>query len=376
MTKILIIEDEASLREDLLDLLEGEGFEVTGAADGQAGVDLARSWQPDLIICDVLMPGLDGYGVLETLRQDETMALIPFIFLTAKGTGPDLRQGMTLGADDYLIKPYKQSELLAAIATRLHKHTSILQLQEKIESLESTSLLQEDFLATTSENIRGPLTNIAMAVKMLRTVPNRDAQQRYLDLLQVESSREVKLIDDLLDLQRLENHNYIPRLQPVTLQNWLPVVAEPLRIQAQARQQQLHIVVPPYLPALLFDSASLQRVLVELLLNACKYTAPGGSLSLEVRRELSGDSAATTHFVISNQAELPEDVLPKLFDPFYRVPGGDRWHQGGSGLGLALVKRLVDVQSGTLNIKCQPGWLQVQVSFDAEVAPPSVVARA
>lgn len=374
MTKILIIEDEASLREDLLDLLEGEGFEATGAAEGQAGIDLARSWQPDLIICDVLMPGIDGYGVLETLRQDQSMALIPFIFLTAKGTGPDLRQGMTLGADDYLVKPYKQSELLAAIATRLHKHDSILQLQEKIESLESTSLLQEDFLATTSENIRGPLTNIAMAVKMLRTVPNRDAQQRYLDLLQVESSREVKLIDDLLDLQRLENHNYIPRLQPISLQTWVPVVVEPLRLQAQARQQQLHIVVPPYLPALLFDGASLQRVVVELLLNACKYTAPGGSISLEVRRELSGDSAATTYFVISNQAELPEDVLPKLFDPFYRVPGGDRWHQGGSGLGLALVKRLVDVQSGTLNIKCQPGWIQVWIGFDAEVAPPVVVA--
>ncbi|AFZ16888.1 putative bifunctional diguanylate cyclase/phosphodiesterase [Allocoleopsis franciscana] len=127
MYKILVIEDERSIRINLLKLLSAEGFQAIGAENGSRGVQLARSEQPDLIICDILMPILDGYGVLKVLQQDPTTASIPFIFLTAKADRADWRQAMTLGADDYLTKPFTRAELLEAIATRLQKKASLAQ---------------------------------------------------------------------------------------------------------------------------------------------------------------------------------------------------------------------------------------------------------
>ena len=119
MKKILIIEDQAPMRRNLSLMLKMEGFEVLAAENGRAGLDLAQREKPDLILCDVMMPELDGYGVLEKLRADPATATIPFIFLTARGDKPDIRQGMNLGADDYLTKPAPRAEVLAAIAARL-----------------------------------------------------------------------------------------------------------------------------------------------------------------------------------------------------------------------------------------------------------------
>jgi DNA-binding NarL/FixJ family response regulator len=119
MTRILIIEDEPRMRKNMATVLKMEGFEVVTAPDGRAGVDAAKREQPALILCDVMMPELDGFGVLRALQADAKLARIPFIFLTAKGEKADLRQGMNLGADDYLTKPADIDDLLAAIQTRL-----------------------------------------------------------------------------------------------------------------------------------------------------------------------------------------------------------------------------------------------------------------
>jgi diguanylate cyclase len=125
MYKILVIEDERVIRNNLLKLLSAEGFESIGAENGNQGLQLAQSEQPDLIICDILMPGLDGYEVLKALQQNPKTASIPFIFLTAKAERSDWRQGMNLGADDYLTKPFTRAELLAAITSRLQKKVSL-----------------------------------------------------------------------------------------------------------------------------------------------------------------------------------------------------------------------------------------------------------
>ncbi|MEH2025163.1 EAL domain-containing response regulator [Nostoc sp.] len=125
MPTILIIEDEEAVRENILDLLEAEDFETLAAANGRIGVDLAISEVPDLILCDVMMPEIDGYGVLTALRQDPSTAIIPFIFLTAKSAKSDFRQGMDMGADDYITKPFTRAELLSAIINRLQKHATL-----------------------------------------------------------------------------------------------------------------------------------------------------------------------------------------------------------------------------------------------------------
>ena len=117
--KILVIEDEPEMRRNLVSILRLEKFQPIAAENGRMGVEAARREKPDLILCDVMMPELDGHGVLAALRADPGMAAIPFIFLTAKGEKPDIRAGMNLGADDYLTKPVAKADLLAAITSRL-----------------------------------------------------------------------------------------------------------------------------------------------------------------------------------------------------------------------------------------------------------------
>ena len=121
MKKILVIEDEPEMRRNMTALLRYHNYEPIAAENGRAGVEAARRGKPDLILCDVMMPELDGYGVLQALQADASLARIPFIFLTAKGEKDDLRSGMNLGADDYLTKPVANAELVQAIETRLRR---------------------------------------------------------------------------------------------------------------------------------------------------------------------------------------------------------------------------------------------------------------
>src|SRR5215510_9213698 len=121
MKKILVIEDEPEMRRNITALLRYRGYEPVAAENGRQGTEAARREKPDLILCDVMMPELDGYGVLQALQKDASLARIPFIFLTAKGEKEDLRSGMNLGADDYLTKPVGNDELIQAIETRLNR---------------------------------------------------------------------------------------------------------------------------------------------------------------------------------------------------------------------------------------------------------------
>ena len=121
MRKILVIEDEPEMRRNITALLRFKEYEPIAAENGRVGVEMARREKPDLILCDVMMPELDGFGVLRALQEDANLALIPFIFLTAKGEKDDLRSGMNLGADDYLTKPVTNNDLVRAIEARLNR---------------------------------------------------------------------------------------------------------------------------------------------------------------------------------------------------------------------------------------------------------------
>lgn len=128
MKKILVIEDEYSVRTSIRDLLKEKEYQVFSAEDGKEGISLAKEIHPDLIVCDIMMPQMDGYSVIRELSNINDTALIPFIFLTAKADMNDLRAGMELGADDYIVKPFKAVQLLKAIETRLNKSEKIKEI--------------------------------------------------------------------------------------------------------------------------------------------------------------------------------------------------------------------------------------------------------
>jgi len=180
MPKILVIEDEKSIREDILEILENNGFDSVGAEDGLIGMRLAINYQPDLIICNVTMPKLDGYGVLRELRSDSQFAKTPFIFMTARAERDGQKLGMNFGADDCIIKPIRQVDLLEAIAARLHKNSDKLNLntykqtnQDLIISLQTA----EEKLNYLSQNdsLTGLLNRFAFNQKFTQAIADRDS---------------------------------------------------------------------------------------------------------------------------------------------------------------------------------------------------------
>ncbi|MBD2327034.1 response regulator [Alkalinema sp. FACHB-956] len=167
MKTILVIEDDKNVRECLIDLLEVEGFQTISACDGPTGLELAQQQQPDMVLCDVHMPEVDGFTVLHQMRQNPDTSALPFIFLTARTTKADLRRGMELGADDYLFKPFTPDELFAAIATRLDKYAALTQ-HLNTGAGEDISNHHNGLLNYFYQELRNPLSNLNVVIHLLQ----------------------------------------------------------------------------------------------------------------------------------------------------------------------------------------------------------------
>lgn len=234
--------------------------------------------------------------------------------------------------------------------------------QSQVAKLEQINTLKDDFLSTVSHELRTPVTSMRVALQLLRTTLNQEFDleselqkprteqtriARYFSILHEECEREISLINDLLDLQRLDAGNHPIDPQLVVLQTWLPDFVGGFQSRAKTRDQSLHWEISADTPTLVSDLPSLERILAEILNNACKYTPPGETISLKV----SGRGCDRICFELTNTGvEIPEAERSRIFDKFYRVPSADPWRQGGTGLGLALVQRLLHHLDGDIQV--------------------------
>jgi two-component system, OmpR family, alkaline phosphatase synthesis response regulator PhoP len=214
MPKILVIEDEKPVRTNIVDLLSVEGFDAIGAENGHAGLQVLREQTVDLVICDVLMPKMDGFEVLKALSHNPSTEMIPLIFLTAKTERSDIRQGMNLGAYDYITKPFTRAELLEAVNAQLKKQERLVhqtelaseqveQVQQKLQDLKTFTEAKDQLLNNLIEELSNPMSNISMAIRLLKDEVPGPKRDRYLKILQDEFSREIDLINQVAQLQQL-----------------------------------------------------------------------------------------------------------------------------------------------------------------------------
>ncbi len=238
------------------------------------------------------------------------------------------------------------------------------ELLQKMQELEQLNALKDDFLSTVSHELRTPMANIKMAIHMLRQFPLEKRQERYLEILAHECHRETELINDLLDLQRLEARPTPVAQEVIDLTEWIPMVVEPFRNRMHQRHQVLELTLSPGLPPLTTNRHGLERVIVELLNNACKYTPDYGHIGLVISQQSQPDAI---QLAVTNPSEIPETALPRIFDKFYRVPNADPWKQGGTGLGLALVKKLVEQLQGQISVHSQAGLTTFTVIIPRDV---------
>ncbi len=260
------------------------------------------------------------------------------------------------------------SQVATQCAIRIQQAHTNQSSQAQIKELERLNQVKDDFLSTVSHELRSPVTNIRIAAQMLEklatqaktetgevVIQNSSFQRGlvYLQVIQTESDREVELINDLLDLQRLETGNQPVNLTFIYLENWILDLIQPFQERAEQQQQTLRLQVDFNLPPIESNPNSLSRVLTELLHNACKYTPPQERIQLSIQFDLIANRFEIR--ITNTGIEIPESEQERIFDKFYRIPTGDRWKQGGTGLGLALVKRLVENLGGLIWVESSAG---------------------
>lgn len=263
--------------------------------------------------------------------------------------------------------------LLVQVSDISDRKQAELDMIRNMEELRRLNLSKDDFLSTVSHELRTPLTSIKMASKMLslqlsQSKANMDWQriQSYLQILEEQCQQEDALINDLLDLQRLKADTYTLNLNLITLQDWLPPILRGFEERIEQNQQQFQLLLPTDFPPITSDPTPLQRIIVELLNNACKYTPAGEQIIMELRLLPAGRTRSVQTFQLSIcnfGIEIPAADQPHIFEPFYRAYKGDRWAKAGTGLGLALVQQLVDQLEGT--IECYSGAVET-ADEDAE----------
>ncbi len=213
--KILIIEDETDIRDNIRILMESENYVTATASNGKDGIRMAKEFLPDLIICDIMMPGVDGYEVFNELSRFKKTSLIPFIFLTAKVELSDLRKGMSLGADDYIFKPFNTSELLQAIRTRLNKFSNILAtiLEDKennYTSTEANKVLNERFFISYHNS------SIPVSLKKIKCIM---ADNQYSKII-CDENKSYLIRKSLNEWEKILPPNQFVRIHRSTIISW------------------------------------------------------------------------------------------------------------------------------------------------------------
>jgi PAS domain S-box-containing protein len=244
-----------------------------------------------------------------------------------------------------------------ATAGQLLAFERIRKLEDQTSELQRLARSKDEFLSTVSHELRTPLANMKLAITMLKNSSTEDKRELYLRHLEAECLREKNLIEDLLSMQQLETNHQAVQPEVIDLHQWLPHVVNPFRLRIEQRQQQLLLEIDPDISTLVCDRKGLERILVELLNNACKYTPPNERIGVWLGRgPHSAFAQPTVELRVSNTGvQIPLKELPRIFDKFYRIPSTDPWGQGGTGLGLALVKKLVELLGGAISVQSHSG---------------------
>lgn len=358
MTKILVIEDETLLRIEVVEWLTFEGYDAIGAEDGRVGIEYTTRDTPDLIISDITMPRQNGYDVLLEIRANPLTTHIPFIFMTARAAHEDIRQGMILGADDYITKPFTRLELLQAIQARLQKKVAqeymlqnqIDQLQSALEQEHEQRLMRAKLVAMFSHDFRNQLTVILSSNRLVRDFSHRLDEQRrlnYLNQIELSAKQLLQMLNDMLVVAQMEAGRLEVNLESLDAVEFIGTIVEEFKNIHEATHRLVFQGDSELM--MLTDTRLLRQITANLISNAIKYSPRRG----EVLIMLDKRDDQCVFSVRDNGIGIPEETQKELFSTFQR--GSNVGKIEGTGLGLAIVKQAVDMLQGSIQVESQVG---------------------
>jgi two-component system, sensor histidine kinase and response regulator len=353
MKKILVIDDAEFILESTSTLLRFEGYDVETAGDGEEGVRQALDTKPDLILCDISMPKMDGYGVLENVRKNNITATTPFIFLTAFTEKSNMRAGMEKGADDFLVKPYTRDELIAAIDAQWNKHQLIeKQVQEKVEEVgrSVTYALPHEF--------RTVLNEVIGSAKYLHTSAEEVNPEEIKELsndIVSSANRLLKITENFLVYVRIESFfaNPIQRAQLRNMLTYEPsAMFQDIASTVSEKYNRINdLVVNELIDGVLVEvsTENFHKMLDELMDNAFRFSAIGKTVTIATKVEDD-----LLYFIIS---DLGRGMSKEQISGIAALAQFERtiYEQQGVGLGLVIAKRIAELHDGYFDIYSEEG---------------------
>ncbi len=375
MATILVVEDEQSIRENICQFLELEAFQVLEAEDGVQGMQTASEQHPDLVICDVAMPNMDGYQLLLAIRQQPAISATPFIFLTARADRSFMRHGMELGADDYLTKPFTHAELLAAVRSRLDRHSTMVDAGNR--ALDDARVKLTHMI---THELRTPLVSLITGQElMLRQVGQLSPGelQEMLHTLRLGSQRLRHVVEQLvftaqIDLDVLNEADIQERGMVIGLWEVMTAAINTARGFAyRNRDAYIRFAERDRDAAVLCHIDALKHALAELVTNALNFSPSNGDIAVS-----QWEADGRVWISITDQGPgISSDQLESAKQAFRQIDR-ERQEQQGLGLGLPLSEKIIRMHGGALELSSVVGkgtQVVVNLPLTAEALPDQSV---
>ena len=343
---ILIVDDNPTNLDILFDYLDKSSFEVLIAEDGESALNQVTYVQPNLILLDVMMPGIDGFETCRRLQENSETKDIPIIFMTALTEVQDKIQGFAVGAVDYITKPLQYEEVLARVNTHLTIQSLKQHLQRQVDELQARNEELKAFAHTVAHDLKNPLTAMISYAQLIeRGTVLSPKLQEYLDEIIETGEQMSKITDELLLLARIRDTEI--SLQPLDMQKIVTASCE--RLTLMIDEYQAEIIVPAEWPTGFGYAPWVEQVWVNFLSNGMKYGGHPPKLELGVTPQTGGELC---FWVRDNGAGLDIEEQAQLFTEFTRL---GQAQEEGYGLGLSIVKRIVEKLGGQVGVDSELG---------------------
>jgi signal transduction histidine kinase len=352
--RILAVDDDRINLKIIGGILRHEGYEIAEAASGEQALDVYAAFQPNLVLLDVMMPGIDGFTTCRTLKKTYGDKCAPVIFVTAKSEADDVVMGFDAGGVDYLTKPFRPKEVVARIRTHLSNQQLVEQQKLLVDQLSKANAAKDRFLGMCAHDLRNPLSSIRGLAELMdenAIGTLTDEQREIIQTIHGASQSMLQLVNELLDVATIEAGHLKLVKVPTSVVEMIERSVHLANIEAAKKNMKIEMVTMPADPVVEVDRNKMRQVVDNLINNAVKYSPRGSVITVLVH----ANEVIAGFAVRDNGPGIPESERHKLFKDYGRLSAQPTGGEKSTGLGLAICRKIVEAHNGTISVENIPG---------------------